>query len=1053
MGRKSALFYSACLIAVTAALPVFAQDAAPAETDEVVVTGTRLNTRALNSPQPVTTVGSEQIELQGYTQVSDIVEQLPALRSSTSSIQALGSAATLNLRGLGSNRTLTLVNGRRHVAGVAGSSAVDVNTIPSALIDRIEVLTGGASAVYGSDAVTGVVNFVMKRDFEGTEITAQGGLSGQGDGAEAFVSLAHGRNFDGGKGNVSVALQANRREAIAYGDRSWSRDGAVANDYTNPARLFQRGDPIPPGRTENNTLGNTILLSNGNPRYTGTAQSLIDRAAAAPAEAFISKPRFAISSTSTLIGFDPFGTGFADSSAFGSFLTVPDVDNNGVDDCLESRIARSGFGCWVSDPVTGQIRPYRDGIYAGGQNHSGGDGAAETFDGQSITADETVYTANLFFNYEVNRFFKPYLEAKVTKVETSRQNPYNTYDDSVPISLENPFIPAAIREFVDAELAADPSIASTAQVMLTRDHIDIFDPNIEEDRITYRAVVGFEGEFANGWTYDVSYNYGRSEADQRSSARLEDRFYAALDVVVGPNGQPVCRSTLDPTALPPVGKFTALSDTGIRGFETFTAGANSPCRPLNAFGLNTASAEALAFQRYIAESHSELSQQVFSAVLVGDTEDYFSLQGGPIAFATGVEYRKEDSSFVPDEVFQKGQSFQYTVTGPTSGEFDVKEAFLEIEAPILADLPIFETLTLNAAIRVADYSTVQNTTTWNVRGVWAPISDVRFRMGKALTIRAPNIAELFSPQNSATFRPDDPCDIGFRNLGAFPENREKNCLADGLPADFTDPLTARFVGVSGGNPDLKEEESESFTYGVVLTPRFLPGFSATLDYWTIRIEGAISTVSAQNIVDSCYDAASLDNEFCRAFTRDRNPNSPTFGGFTFLRQVQLNFAAAEAAGWDFDIRYRFDLADLVKHDLGRVRLGLSGTKLLTRDDYPFPGDPNRANPALLELNFPEYALNGSASWTFGDFTTSWFTSYQGRQANTGVQIETAEQITPAFAERTFVHDASIRWDVRDDLDLVFGVNNVTDVEPFVGLTATPVSPVGRYFFLRANAKF
>ena len=248
------------------------------EVDEIVVTGSRLaaSSTAL-APQPIQVVTAESLEAQGVTQVVDLLDRIPALQSSTSSAQANGGPATLNLRGLGAARTLTLVNGRRYVAGVPGSASVDISSIPAGLIERVEVLTGGASAVYGSDAVTGVVNFILKDDYEGTEFTVQGGLSGEGDADEFYVSMLHGRNFDNGRGNFTIGVQGNERSALYYEDRGFSRDNGVYDDYTNPQLFFQVGDPIPTGRTLANTRGRTILLG-GAPRYANTDPALIARA-------------------------------------------------------------------------------------------------------------------------------------------------------------------------------------------------------------------------------------------------------------------------------------------------------------------------------------------------------------------------------------------------------------------------------------------------------------------------------------------------------------------------------------------------------------------------------------------------------------------------------------------------------------------------------------------------------------------------------------------------------------------------------------------------------
>lgn len=1050
------------------AVPSLALAQDPDETttvEEIVVTGSRIATRPENAPQPVQVVSAETLALQGVTEVADALDTIPALQSSESSAQANGGSVQLDLRGMGANRTLVLVNGRRHVSGQPGTAAVDISTIPSGLIERVEVLTGGASAVYGSDAVTGVVNFIMKRDFVGTEWEFQTGLSGQGDTGEYYGSFLQGRDFDNGRGNVAVAIQASHSEPLYYGDRDWAANNRVADDKRNPARNFQAGDPLPPGITLATAQGRSILLANGTPRYANTPASLIARAQAAPTRFYGEFPTFSIASIGGLIGYDPFGDGFAGGP--GQFRTNPDLDGNGIFDCLQSvggRGSGGGFpvGCWVADPVTGVIRPFRDGQIGAFTEHFGGDGSPQTFSNQTLLPQDSALNFNLLLNYEVSPRFRPYADLKYAFNRGTTYNPYNSFDDSIPIALDNPFIPAAIRGIVNAEIAAGNG-NSRSVVTIGRDNIDLFDPEISSERETLRGVIGFGGEFSNGWTYDVSLNYGQTTQQARSFVRLEDRFFSAIDAVRAPNGDIVCRSTLNAAALP---RYSYLTDTArfgpgatiaqFGGFTTFTPGAGSPCRPINLFGVGQSSQAGLDFLRYEAVDISEIDQTVFAVSLVGDSSQWFSLPGGPIGFATGAEYREENSLFTPDGARLRGEVFQYQKTAVTAGGFDVSEAFLELSFPILADLPFAEVLSLNIAGRIGDYSTVGETSTWKADAIWAPVQDIRFRGGYSVAIRAPNIAELFAPLNSAVFRPVDPCDQVNVNAGPNPANRLANCRADlGITGAYTfsDPLTARFTGQTGGNPNLQEEEAESITYGVVLQPRFLPGFSATVDYWSIEIENAIAAVAAQDIVNSCYDAPNLSNQYCALFTRNRNAASPTFRGFNYLLQTQLNFSRLEASGVDFAINYGFDFADFGKESWGSLRASVAGTYLEDRNNFPFVANPNQANPVKLEQNFPEWAFNASLQWEIDDVTVSWFSNYQSEQTLVSTPIEDVATFSPGMLEEFWSHNASVRWEFKEGHSATFGVNNITDELPFFGNVATPVPPVGRSFFLRVTGSF
>lgn len=756
--------------------PAFAQDpgSEATEVEEIVVTGSRIATLAVNAPQPVQVLTSETLALQGTVNIVNALDVIPALQNSTSQAQADGGQQTLNLRGMGANRTLTLVDGRRHVAGVAGTAAVDVSTIPTALVERVEVLTGGASAVYGSDAVTGVVNFILKDDFVGSEFEVQAGISGQGDAEEFYASYAVGRNFDNGRGNIAFAVQGSHSEALFFGDRDFTRDNNLANDYPNPDRVYQLGDPLPPGVSLAAAQGRSILLANGTPRFANTPPSLLARAQAAAPRTYYNNPTFAIASIGGLIGYDPYGFGFA--GAPGDFATNPDLDGNGINDCSQSvggRGSGGGFpvGCWVVDPVTNQVRPFRDGLIGAFTNHSGGDGSPETFNGDNLLPRDTAVNLNLLLNYEVSPLFRPYAQLKYAYNKGVTYSPYNSFDDSIPIALDNPYIPASLRALVDREIAAGNGDASSL-ITIGRDNVDIFNPRGSSERETYRAVVGVNGEFSNGWTYDLSAVYGRAELETKAFLRLEDRFFSAIDAVRAPNGDIVCRSTLDPTAFP---RYSYLTDTAnfgpgatiqqFGGFTTFTPGAGSPCRPINLFGVGNSSAEGLAFMNYERTNVSAIDQTVISATLIGDSAQWFSLPGGPIGFAVGAEYRDEGSEFTPDPFIQAGYGFQYTSTQITTGGFDVSEAFLELNFPILADMPFAELLSINIAGRVGDYSTIGETSTYKIDGIWSPIRDIRFRGGYSVAVRAPNIGELFAPLNSAVFRPVDPCDIANIGLG------------------------------------------------------------------------------------------------------------------------------------------------------------------------------------------------------------------------------------------------------------------------------------------------
>ena len=354
------------ILALVSSYGASAQDGEAVEQvlEEIVVTGSRIERSNESSSQPLSMISSEDLLQNGQTDIGEILNDQPALLSSVTATNSIDDpssnvddtggvgGAALDLRGLGLERTLTLVNGRRHVSGVEGTSAVDINSIPAALIERVEILTGGASAIYGSDAVTGVVNFVLKKDFEGFEFDAQTGISDRNDAESNAFKALFGRNFADGRGNVVVAGQYERRVGLRQGDRSFLTGDGLADNDTNPALRFQSGD-ISAANTPNfsrfynfeNTglfpVGLSIPDADGfisdyadtfgeSPSLTSAELALIDRAANAFPQAILPGRTFNITSPYGVVALGDFGSG---ATPLGS---EPDLDGNGTPDCLDS---------------------------------------------------------------------------------------------------------------------------------------------------------------------------------------------------------------------------------------------------------------------------------------------------------------------------------------------------------------------------------------------------------------------------------------------------------------------------------------------------------------------------------------------------------------------------------------------------------------------------------------------------------------------------------------------------------------------------------------------
>ncbi|MEP1144448.1 MAG: TonB-dependent receptor [Henriciella sp.] len=1026
---KKVLISSAALATTAGALTLtaVAQDAADEEAavqDTIVVTGSRIPTDPnLGSSTPVQSLSEDDFKLSGELNLADVVNDIPALVSSLTAENSLTGANALNLRGLGEDRTLTLVNGRRHVAGFRGSQAVDVGTIPRALVERVEVTTGGASAVYGADAVTGVVNFILKDDFEGFQLDATAGISDKRDAETFAVDLLWGQNFNNDRGNVVFSMSVEEDSSITYGDRSWSRNNGIDAVQTNPDSLT---DPD------------------------------------APSRAIIQDPGFWLTSQEGSIapGFGGRGT------------TYVDINNNGTADCQESEGGRVGFlaGCWLTNP-DGSVRVNQDGTVLNGLWSIGGDAGRLNFNRDYLYPETDKVVFNLNSTYDLSDTMSLFFEGKYVRATSTTFSEGDTFYDTLAILGDNPYIPAELQPVVD----------TTGYLLLTQDPLDWSDNNDSEyTRETFRFVGGLEWEFAPGHFAEFSVNHGRFKNTSEETGLYLDRVFAAIDAVDDGTGNIVCRSDLDPTAAYEIDYFTAGNGYADGGFNSdryysFTPG-DGQCQPLNPFGTYSASAAAQDFVTAPLTDVLEVEQTVISAIATGQFDVLDAVLDGPIGYAVGAEYRDETSdnqldsltlgilpvgtSFTPgvqvntiDPFLNSFTSIDNTQQFNTSGGYDVTDLFAEIRLPVFANRPFAKELSLDGAVRYAEYSTLGEATTWKVGGTWAPVSDLSFRATLSEAVRAPNISELFDPKLPITVASTaDPCSP--TNIGSGSAVREANCIAglqaagvaaadivDGTGAYiWTNPLTARFSGVSGGNPDLEVETAETLTIGAVFTPSFFEGFSLTVDYWDITIEDAISAVDGTDILDGCYDSASFPSiDFCTAFTRRAD------GGLNFIETGQINFASLEASGIDLAANYSFDVGE---NTFGVSLVGSQQDKL---DRFFNPLDDADVDPEVQEIQLPEYSGNLTLSWERGPMAVALQTTYQSEQF--AAEIEDFDDLGDAgFYGDTYIFDANASYEYSDSISFYGGINNIADEEPFSIETAWPVGPRGRFFFLGVTYK-
>ena len=1018
LSRKPGFALAALAVAVATAAPaVSAQE----KLEEVIVTGSRIpvDSNAISSV-PIQAVSEEDIRNSGEINIADIVADIPALVSSLTAENSSTGANSLNLRGLGGSRTLTLVNGRRHVAGFRGSQAVDVGSIPRALVKSVEVTTGGASAVYGADAVTGVVNFILKDDFEGLQIDLATGRPERGAGETTVLDIAWGTNFADGRGNAVLTVSAEDDGGILYGERSWSRNNGIATTLNNP-------DP------------------NGPPR------------------AVVSDPRYWLTSHEGSIapGFGGRGDIYVD------------INGNGIADCQESEGGRVGYlaGCWLTN-ADGSVRVNQDGVLIDGLFGTGGDGAYADHNSDTLYPETDRQVVNFNVSYEFSDSLRGFLETKYVKAETNTFSEYDGFFDTLEITPDNPYLPSELQPVMD----------QVGYLIFTKDALDWHEDGSEYTRETTRVVAGLEWQPSEDHVVEFAVNQGIFEQKSESTSILLDRFYAAMDTVADANGNPVCRSDLDPTAAYPIDYF-AWANGYTEGsfysdrYYTFTPG-DGQCQPLNPFGTYAASPEAQDFITERLTNELEVEQFVLNITAVGSFDVLSGLLDGPIGYAAGLEYRDESSdnqldpltlgilpagtSFTPGVQVSEVSpwlfgftSFDNTQQFNTSGDYDVTDVFAEIRLPIFADRSFTRELTVDAAVRQADYSTLGEATSWKFGATWAPIDEIRFRYTTSEAVRAPNISELYDPRLPIFInKNEDPCDALRINEGS--SVREANCAAalqaigvansaiynEAGEYAWANPLTARFNGVSGGNPNLGVETADTDTIGLVLTPSFIEGLTITVDYWDVAIEDAISAVGAGDILKGCYDSTNYPSlGFCDAFTRRAD------GGLNFLETGQINFANLEAEGFDVSASYEFAVDDYL------IGLRVTGSHQDQLNRFFNPLDAADVDPEIQEIQRPKTTATLGASVEYGALTVGMQTVYQSKQG-----VDEIEEVLglgdnqalygdAGFFESMVITDLNANYRYSDELSFFAAINNVTDEEPYATQNAWPVGPRGRTFIL------
>jgi len=873
---------------VEATSPILAQQPETAAGgEEIIITGSRIPQPNLESVAPVTVVSTQDVRLSGTTRIEDMLNSLPSVGSSQASGVANGATGTaeVDLRYLGSKRTLVLINGRRLAPGDPNSTtqAADLNMIPSSLIKRAEVLTGGASSTYGADAVAGVVNFVMDTEFEGIRLDGQysfyhhnnqnpsitGGrrirdaLNDQINAGLTGYEYPTGSDTDGGTIDVTATIGAafddGRGHAMAYfGYRKVNSITQDRRDFSVCA-LGGSGDPTCSGSATSGE-GNVLIFEDfgGETGVTSTFYTF--------------GPNRTVTPGLTLFNFNPY-----------NHFQRPDERYVG--------------GAFANYEIMPQIKPYLEFMFMDDRTKA------------------QIAPSGAFGNTFTINCDNPLMSAEAVATVCRPENLITGFIGNFPVAsgaVFNPNPGAAPIDFIDPT-TGNPY--NRAYFNLLRRNVE-GGPRINElTHTSFRGVIGTKGDLGEAWSYDAYYQYGRTNYTQVYRNEFSaSRLAKALDVVTDTRagsptlGQAVCRSALD------------ASDPNCVPYDIFGTPSAESINYLNVFGV-------------IEGKTEETVANINFTGLLGEYGIQMPWASDGIGVNFGAEYRKEKLTLNPDSLFQAGDlTGQGAPTLPVDGEFDVKELFAEAQIPIVND-SVFYDLTLTAGYRKSWYEThtptnpdadrKYNTDTYKVGLEFAPIRDIRLRGSYNRAVRAPNIQELFAPQFVGLDGSTDPC------AGHTIQANELGCIAQGLSVGQSTPLNPaeQYNGLLGGNPDLNPEKATTKTVGVVLQPRFLPRLAVTIDYWNIKVKDAIQGFGADTILADCVaNTTDLANPAPSCALINRNPaGSLWLSSDGFVIDTPTNVGGIETSGFDFSASYSHQLGNI-----GTLSASFIGTYL---DEY------------------------------------------------------------------------------------------------------------------------
>ena len=983
--------------------------------DEIVVTGSRIRRDEFSSAAPVQILDGQASRELG------LIDTAALLQSAT---QATGTqidstftafvvdngpgAAQINLRGLGVQRVLVLLNSRRIAPGGVGGAPTspDISTIPNVMVDRIEFLLDGASSIYGSDAVAGVANVIMRKDFEGFEFEGEFVETDPKGGGEKTLGLAWGRTAD--NWTLGLAAEIYDRDRVRLGNRAFTEECDryfYEDENGNPLSIL-RG--LVPGTTDSpcklRSMNRIFIpVGFGNVWYTaGTTNIGIPNFSETEVPV-----RFTRFNPAAIVPIDTDGDGVLDTG-------LVDPDRNGVSE-IDLQTDEYNYNGSDRDRA-GDLLPNsrRINFYAYGEHDLGN------------ASNSQAYFEFLYANRKTE-VFSP--GASIFP-DVPASNPYN------PCNVFQPNGVNCLGFF--GFFSPGYEVTPIVHIRGDRDNNDV---EIEQVRI----VAGLRGDlpgwrnnsgFGN-WGYDFYFSHSSSQGTDFQTGILERELTLSLET-----------SVMDPA-------------TG-----EITCGNGQPCVPVNMFagsiyqpgGGDFATPEERDFVFGLRSFDTKIYQSIFSGVLQGDVAT-LPWNNTSIPLVVGVEYREDEIDSIPNEVAREGLLISYFKDGGAVGKRDIRELFVETELQLLEDVTLAQDLSLNLALRWTEESTYGSDTTYSAKSVYTPFTGITFRGTYGTSFRAPNTHEQFLAGTSGFATVFDPCMVPIAARETSPDPNEpatynpdedlrdsitlENCRANGV-----DPTMLGLEGFNtsydverlrkGGQQvqlDIDPETSTSYTYGIVLDQPFWDTYTLRvgLTYYDINVENTISQLGTGFIVNDCYvEQPSNTSPYCRFITRGDN------GLIDLVESSFVNINAITARGIDYNVYFQ---RDFVVFDRNlNLELDLRVSRLLENnfifedaeeDDAGTPVAPEWEGTALMFVSYGDYRFNWRTNYIHGEEDE--YADFDEYSPCVGLGVLCRPT---ARTDSYWTHTASITWAPRD-WSITLGVVNVFDEEPPLLDSAVP----------------